>query len=355
MVIDTTQKLGWRHEVDGDGTGTIETDPISSASVDPNDRYWKFGINANKFTFSHPIEQHNWVPTYKGNHRYADSLTLIQSYVSEVIAFYPVNLIPFYQVLGNHSESAGVHTITVKDTGALETLTIRSESTGGTDAKYISAVGNKIRSLGLSFDLYQQFSSVSMTLTYEGINNVTPTLNSAHNGTKYPTTDATMSGTEVKERFKYDTNFAFHWDSSGSNEDFSSELRNFNCQIINNMNIEGVENQYDREYIDEGTYSILFGFQLFRGDTSEIYTDFLAATQHDFYITIYAGSTNYMTLTFDDVGLNMCQANYAKFTGENREEPVWNVMGIAENITVTGKDGLTAAACQTEYYGEATP
>jgi len=119
------------------------------------------------------------------------------------------------------------------------------------------------------------------------------------------------------------------------------------------MGLEGIEGQPEREFIDEGTLAFMFGFQLFRGNTSEILTDFLANTQHDMYFTIYAGSTNYMTLTFDDVGLNQVTANYAKFVGSNRTEPTWDVMGLAEKLTVTGKDGLDGAAAQTEFYGEA--
>lgn len=360
-MADTTQKIGWSKEA------TAGVDPISTNSSD----YWLHGINVNKFEYNHPIERHNFVPSYRGNARYPAELRLVSTEAVEVISFFPVNLIPFYHILATgatHAVAANDHTIDPSAPGtALETYTVRSESTGGTagSEKYISMTGCKTRVLTINFNRMRFGDALSAAVAYTGFSSnlepdgtALPALAAAHNGAKLPATDGTMTGTQTDTLFRHDTNFEFKWDSDADNVDYDDDLLNFNCQLIQNYIVEGKEGQARTAYVTEGSYTFLFGFQLLRGNfatSDSIYDDFKASTSptdEHFIFKIYAGSTNYLQLEFMDVGINQCQANYAHFEEPKLSLPTWDVMGIAENIQVKGRDGLDPNAAQNKYYGE---
>ena len=164
-----------------------------------------------------------------------------------------------------------------------------------------------------------------------------------------------MGGTQVKDRFKWDTNALFTWDYGVDNVPYNNDLLNFNCQIVDILGIEGAENQVKPEFIDEGEYQIMFGFQLYRGTNSSIYDDYKAQSgspDKHFLFKIFAGSTKYLQLEAEDVGLSQCRANYAHHQGTDKTLPVWDVLGLAENVIVKGKDSLHGVAAQQKYYGE---
>lgn len=354
MATETTQQLGWAKE------GTAGTDPINLVTSD----YWDFGINTNRFDNEHPIETHQWIPEWRGDHRYPAELSLVATDARIQVSFYPVNLIPWYMVLATgatHAATAGannVHTITPSEPGtALETYTIRSEMTGGSAEEFISMTGCKATGLNFSFNRMKFYESLSATLVFTGFETKIPTLNETHT-TKVtlPTTDAAMTpATSVTSRYKWDTSALLTWDSEGDDIEYGNNLLNFNGQLINHMNIEGKENQVDIAYIDEGAYEFRFGFQLLRGSDSSIYDDFLASTDppdEHFFFKIMAGATNYFQIEYKDVGVSQCKANKAKYQGSDKTLPVWDVMGSAENVSITGKDQLSTTAAQNKYYGE---
>ena len=341
MSLDTTCHIGFSHE------GTEGTDPVSSADTDPNDHWWRFGRITKNFNNLVPIEIHEWEPIYKANKRNPADAQLNKTYVANGVAYYPVNLIPYQMIMGNassHSEAAAVHTINNIDSGPLDTFTVRSELTGGTDAKYTSSTACKAQSLSGMINMLGDWNVLSHTLTYNAWKTDTPTLNSAHDGIKYPTTNVTMAGTEVDSIFKRDTNTLFSWDT----DDFIAELAMLDFMIINNHTLGFVENQAELEYIDEGNYQFLISASMWRGNCSEFYTDYLAETQKNIVFTIYAGATNYVTLTWNNVALNELKAPQG--LGVNKK--LWNIAGFAEDLVITGTDGLDANAAQNEFYGE---
>ena len=341
MALDTTCNIGFRHE------SAEGTDPISSADTDPNDRWWKFGRLTHDINNLVPIETHNWAPIYKANARNPSDAQLITTQVSSGVAYYPVNLIPYQMVMGNassHSVAANVHTIDNINTGSLDTFTVRSEMTGGTDAKYTSSTGCKAQSLSGMISFLDEWKVLSHTLSYNAFKTDTPTLNSAHDGLKYPTTNSEMAGTEVDELFRYDTNTLWSWDG----DDFINELAIFNFMITNNHKLGFIENQAELEFIDEGNYQFMLTASLWRGNCSELYVDYLSENQFDIVFTIYAGSTNYQTLTWSNVALQELKAPQ----GLGEKKKFWNIAGFAEDLTITGKDGLDGTAAQNEFFGE---
>ena len=341
MALDTTCNIGFRHE------STEGTDPISSADTDPNDRYWRFGRITQDINNLVPIETHNWAPIYKGDLRNPADSQLITTQVSSGVAYYPVNLIPYQLIMGNassHSVAANVHTINNINSGALDTFTVRSEMIGGTDDKFSSSTGCKAQSLSGMINFMDNWNVLSHTLSFNGFKTDTPTLNSAHDGRKYPTTNAEMGGTEVDDIFKFDSNTLWSWDG----DDFIDELAIFNFMIVNNQKLGFVENQAELEFIDEGNYQFMITASLWRGNCSELYTDYLAETQKDIVFTIYAGATNYVTLTWSNVALGELRAPQG--LGENKK--FWNIGGFAEDLVITGKDGLDGTAAQNEFFGE---
>lgn len=350
MVVETTQQIGWAKE------GTAGTDPIDAVDAD----YWKFGVNTNRFDFNHPIETHQWVPEYHGNHRYANKLSLISTEAEESVSFFPVNLVPWYLILATkatHAVAANVHTITPSEPGTdLETFTVRTESTGGTATDFHSMTNCKARALNWSFDRTKFYDHMAATLVYTGIETKTPTLNETHTtGTKYPTTDGTMTGTEVKNRYAWDTSAELRWDYGADDDHYENDLLHYNSQIVQVLNKEGIEGQIDAEYINEGCYEFRFGFQILRGSNTSIMDDFLACTDppdEHLLFKIMAGSTYYFQIEYQDVGIHMVRKNYAKFQGTDRTLPVYDVMGMAENIEIKGRDGLDPNAAQNKFYGE---
>jgi hypothetical protein len=336
MVMDQNRKNGWALEA------TPETDPINAIDA----KYWKWGVRTKQFKDLNPIETHNWEEIYYANKRNPSDMHLVSSSLSNAVAYFPVNLVPYYLIMGSCSTAAGVHTIDNINTGSLPTFTARTESTGGTVDKIFSAVGCKVQSLSGHIDFSKGTPLMSHTLSYNAIqNDSTPSYNDVHNGTKFPTDDGLMTGTETKGLFKYDTNFAFHWDSGGDNVDYSGELSFFNFLIINYHNIVGVENQTETEYIHEGNYSLGVSFALKRGADKSLYDDFLAKTQHNMYLTIYAGATNYRTLTWSNVAIGQCAA--PDDLEKDASRIIWDAQGKAEDLTITGKDGV-----HTDFTGE---
>lgn len=353
MAHDTAQKIGWAKEA------AAGTDPIEAAGD-----YWKFGVFTNTFDNLHPIERHHWESKYTGDQRYVNELDLVSTEAVQQVSFFPVNLIPWYMVLATgatHTATAGTnneHTIDPSAPGTtLETYTIRAERTGGTAERFFSMTGCKARAINFSFNNLKQYHKLSATLVFVGEQTKQATLNSTYGsgGPKYPTTDSLMTGTEVNTRFGWDTSALLTWDYGADAIAYQNDLLNFNSQIVQNLNPEGIDGQTDIEYITEGTYEFRFGFQIFRGSDDSIYDDFIACTDppdEHFLFKLMAGSTNYFQIEYQDVGIHQCQANYAKFQGTDRTLPTWDVMGVAENIQIKGKDQLSPTAAQNKYYGE---
>lgn len=332
VTRDSTRVIGWAWE------GTAETDPINAADA----LYWKFGVDANKYKYA--VERHNWVPYYDGSGRDPTRLKLVRTEVVNSVGFFPTTGIPLYMFLGDGSSAAGVHSITGLDSGSLDTFTIRWEKSGGTDSLYQSAVGCKCQSINLSMDLEQKAVPMACGLAFNGIKTTTATLNSAHNGTKHATSDYTMTGTEMDDRYRYDSNFAFTWDYGSSNDDFTKLLLRWNYNGVNMLNLQGLQNQAEVEYIDEGNRQHQLDFEFISGGVSgqtyeaNWWAEYLADTLHDVRITVYNTSTNYVTLDFDDVGLTVEQ-EIAKFD----EQPKWKCSGIVKSVSATVKDGVSTS------------
>jgi uncharacterized protein (UPF0335 family) len=342
MVQDRNQRMGFQFDA-----GSPYTDPINSGTA----KYWKFGRLSKKLgDLSHPIELHNWEPIYKSNARTPSELELPDVSLRHGLAFFPTNLVPLYMMLGKHTDPAGddEHEITPITDGQLPSFTTRSESTDGSGAdKIISAIGCKANQLTGYLDFIQGFTRMSQTLQYTALTSLpNDDTNPSHNlkhttGTKYPTQDGTMTGTQVTTPFRKDTNFAFHWDSSDSDDDLTSQLLQFNYIIEKVEDLEDAENQREIDFIADGNFIIGFSGTVIRDNAKVLKDDYDARTQHDAYLLVYAGSTNFMKLTWDDVGLVRCGMGYP-FRGHK----TYAIQGIAEGITVRGTDGVD----QTEFY-----
>lgn len=357
MAHDTDQLIGFRFELDGDEVGTAETDPISddgSPANDPDDRYWKIGIRTNRFKDNFPLEIHEINPRYVAGQRNPSNIEVIKSYVMEAISYYPVNLIPYYMLLGGegngHSESGGEHTITNINTGNQDTFTTRWEQTGGSATKYKSAVGCKAHTLSGLLERRPGYGALSHVLGYDAIKVMTATLNAPHSGTKFPTSNATMAGTEQKLKYD-DSTIDFRWDSGGDNIDYSTELLALNFLLINTHALEFVENQTELEYIDEGNFTFTFNFSVIRGADISLYDDFMTGTLYDWYLSLGdTTGTHWIKHAFTDAKINL-KGPYAF----GKDDKLWFVSGMSKGITITGEDGLHGSAAQTEFYHEATP
>lgn len=335
MVSDKVQQIGI-------GLETIEgTDPINAADA----KYWGIGIHTRDMKFNHPIEEHVWSPIYHG-----DSLMpKEQEHVSilfnaKVLSFLPVNLWPFYLVLGKATSPATPVIIEDMIPGSnLPSFTKRTESTGGTYDKIFSVPGCKIHRLDGIFTRFRAVPTLSMTAIYSGIQNVTPSYNDIHNGPVFPTSEGTLGGTQIAyQRFKKDANTVMTWDYGGDNDNILAPTTTLKFAIINNSWNEMIQGQKYSTGIKEGLYRVELGLQIYRGNQRSVYDDFLALTQHDFRFTIYAGSTNYMTLDFEKVALATATANVKV----GPDKWLWDFFGTCDDFTATGVDQIN----QAEYY-----
>ena len=75
---------------------------------------------------------------------------------------------------------------------------------------------------------------------------------------------------------------------------------------------------------------------LWRGDAGNIWTDFLAETQHEFFLKIYNNATDYRHYIWTNATLMVCRA--PREAPDN--PPLWLVQGEAEDIQVLVKDGV---------------
>lgn len=333
MSLSTNQVIGFAPEA------TPETDPITSADTNPNDKYWKFG--AYTFPFELGTEQHEYRPEYFLNSRDPNQLVLQKTYVDPTIMFLPVNGIWWYYFCGDSATVTGVHTVSAISTGSLPTLTHRWEDLGGTAPEYNSNVGCKAQTIVWSGNFGNQSAiPMSMAVSLAGIKSAVPSLNSAHDGTKYPTDDGLMAGTEVTDLYKYDSNMVFTWDG----DSFLTQLTQFQYTGVNLFMKGGIGGQTEREYIHEGyrTHNLLF--RILRGTSTSIFDDFLAETKHDCVLKIYNTATNYMQVTFNDCAIEKLVPPY---TPEVNDSPYYQVECSVTSITPVIKDGIDDG-----YYGD---
>lgn len=344
VAQDRNQRMGFAFDA-----GNPYTDPINSGTA----AYWKFGRLSKDFKeFEHPWETHNWRALYTDAARTPSELELIGTNLSHGLAFYPTNLIPYYMILGKHEDPAGgdEHKITAATSGELPSFTTRSESTDGDeDDKILAAIGCKALQLSTLINLRKGFGKLSHTFQYSALtslpnDSVNPSHTTKHTtGTKYPTQDGAMTGTEVKNQFRKDSNFAFVWDSADSADNLTSHLAEFNFVIEKLEEQEDAENKEEPDFIADGNYILGLSFTVTRTGSKVLFDDFNARTQHDSYFTINAGATNYQKITWDDIGLTKPRMGYP-FEGQK----TYIFQGIAEGIEIRGIDGVH----QATFYGE---
>lgn len=342
MALDTTQQLGWALE------STAESDPINAV----NALYWKFGARTHDMRDFHPSEFHTWQPIYTGQYRRPSDAVHVRNMNYGGFAYYPTNGVFPYLCMGDSATAAGVHTITNINSGTLPTITIRSETTGGTTDKFFSTVGTKVQSVNGYINRLSDFQVLSETITYQGINtlmNNNCSLNEVHTtGTKFPTSDYTMTGTERSGRYKSSDGHASYptvctWDG----DSVINDLAILNYQIVNNLQVKHIENQTDPEYIDEGNIQFLINFSFWRGNTTTdgIMIDYMNGDQKNFIFTIYNDLTNgyYRTYTWTNVSLLECRPIYAM----DEEPKLYQAHGFAENLSIACKDGVSDT-----FYGD---
>jgi hypothetical protein len=338
MALDTTQQIGFALEA------TPETDPINAT----NALYWKFGVRTTNFKGdTHPLKTQHWSPVYKVDTKVPSDMELVKNTISGKIGFYPTNGIPLYMVLGE-SSSVGdntAHTITdLAGGGTQQTYTIRSESyTSAANFKGFSALGCKFNSVSGFIDFLSPFKYLSEVMTWNGIKgDITPVLNEIHTtGTKYPTNDYTMTGTERTGRYKYDTNTSLTW----NNNDIISDITMFKYDFMMDHEIRHINNQADTEYIDEGDLALLFDIGILRGETNpdSVLTDYDAGTQRNLVFTIYNGSATNRAMTLTNATIMDMKGPLAVLG----EKKIYTCHGMAEDISTVVTDNVA-----DDFYGD---
>lgn len=351
VSTSTTQLTGWAPEVT-DFPGTLtrnsEVDPISSNS----DHYYYYGIYPGLITLL--TEKYIKRPNYHAD-RDPSSHTLINKTVKGPIFFWPVNGIPWYYVMGKATENGGVKSIVgLENTDSddqLPTYTNRWEDKGGDAAVQSSMVGIKSQALTMQYkEVNDNAFPLSMTLDRLGIKRVTPTLDSAHNGLIYPTTDATVGGTQQQNLYKRDTNMILSWDTGGTPVDLTTGMiTELSTTVANILAPQKTDKLPEDKFQHSGIRSYNFTLKLKQGISSRFYSDFIAESNHNMQFKIYQpdGSGNYLDLVYSNCHIWSCEPMYSP-TPE-LIPPHWTVSGTFEGFsTLDVNDGVSK-----KYYGVA--
>lgn len=317
-----------------------ETDPINAN----NAKYWYYGIRTYdlKEAANIPTNTFTWFPIYKANDRMPTEIVKLKTDLLAGVSFLPVNGIPEYMIMGDSSTAGTVHTITHISTGSLPTFTDRAESGTGTAERFMSGKGCKAYNLNTHLEVYKASGVLTQSIAHNGITSSQATLNAVHNGAVYPTDDGTMTGTETKTRFRWGDSASqvLTWNATA----YKNHVLMYDDNILNNQFPIHIANQAETEFIDEGTYQVMFSMLLWRGEDDTIYDDFLAGTQRTLTFKIYGGATNYKQHVFTKASISEC------IGPEDKEKAVWSIKGIAQKVVATVEDGLPATG--QEYYGE---
>ncbi|KKK67259.1 hypothetical protein LCGC14_2955850, partial [marine sediment metagenome] len=325
---DTAQEIGWGHE------GTPETDAINNGSA----KYWKIGVKLKDLIAEHPEHIVDYRPIYNSSKLYPSDAQRIATHGTGGWVYYPVNGIMLYLLFGGSSTLTSIHTVggvsNILGPGGVQPwITIRSQMTGGTDDKFISAKGAKIQSVGSNVNFLSDWKYMTETITYNAIKTEAAAHAAAYSPV-HPTDDYLMNGTPRTDRYCVNPdNTIFTW----SGDNFLSEIAGLNIENVNHHRLGRIDNQTELEYIDLGNYTKIFTMSFTRGNVEEIWNDFKAGTQRTMVFKIYNGSTYYREYTWTKATLTKCNAPYTDL----KETNLWTVSGFAEQLEIKIKDGVS--------------
>lgn len=324
MSVSNTQVNGWAPEA------TPEADPINAADA----IYWKFGRYAQKFDMG--TETHDWRSVYYQNSRDPNSMVLSKAHADSVISFQPVNGLPFFYFLGA-AAGATTHTLSGINTGTLPTRTYRWEDRGGTAERFSSVVGQVTESLVMLANFGNQ-AAIPLTIatSMAGIKQIQSTYNLAHNGPQFPTNDGTMTGTQIDNVYRKDSNMAFEWDSSGDAIDYVNQVEQIQYTGANILQKQDLVEQAERETIYSGNRVHTLLFRIKRGTDASLFDDFNSRVVKSLRFRIYNTATEYIQVTFNDVAPQSLQQ---PFSPQN-DTPFWQCNALVKSITPIIKDGI---------------
>ena len=311
------------------------TDPIGSG-----DDYYKLGYRVRSLG-KFPKPKYNIASTYRGSRD--PTLEIASADLTGTLAFAPVNAIAWYLALGSSATAAGVHTITGIDSGELPYFTTRFETSNDTENIRKSMTGTKLKTL--NFELTRLNENVRfpamMGINVQGTGFGAPT---------YPVTNTPIYPDSVSDMFYKDSNFYFTWYYGGDNLDYKSDVMNFTGIIDMTNQFLPLLQQLFPEEVSEGTRAHILRFNILRGNDTSIYDDFAAqdrdTTGMDLRVKIHQTASKYLQLDYSNIFLQECEINDQNEA--KNEDGIYEVVGIAESLTVKSNDGLTAAT----FYGE---
>lgn len=332
LELHRDKQLGWAYEA------TEGVDPIASGGGTP---YYKFGKYTK--TFGHfPQKTVKTMAVYHGSRDPSNYISHVQP--KGAVAFAPVNAIPWYQFLGARADGGGgIHTITGIDSGELPFMTTRFQSENASESIRKSFVGGKLDNLNfvISNANTRARSPAFIGMGLKGMDVKTPT-NTAAQVPVFPSSEEGM--------YHVDDNFEFTWDYGGGSPvtEYKDQLLEFRYIGMNANIIGTVGNTITPYQILEGVRSHIVQFQILRGGDTQIYDDYIgqtrASTGKDLRVKIYNSATNYLQLDLNNILIEDCKMNDG-YQAQSELE-IYDVVGIAQDITVNSIDGCAASFYQ---------
>jgi len=334
-----TQYIGWIDEGESPGT-----DPFDN-NVEPD--YWNFGHFVEKGPFF-PNNIYELLPTYLGDSRDPQAFAISRQNTQAQIGFWPVNGLPLYYALGASTSSSSppneIHALSGIETGRLPTFTTRWETQSDSESIRKSAVGCKVNTLEMRYDAGST-KTLWMNMHLEALRTITPTYEDS--------TPPAWIGSR-SDPFEWESSespgFKFEMDPGGEypTTDYSDTLLMFQYILSNNVQSRHVDGQDYPKWTREGNRSHALTFSILRGD--DVTIDTIARDQplHEltnFQFRVYTTSSYYIDATFHDAFIIECKENYSLVN--KKQQPTYDVVAIAKNITANVKDGVAKA-----NYGE---
>lgn len=328
FVTHRTKKLGWEYEVN-EGV-----DPIGNA-----DPYYNFGQYPNQPPGDFPKKSFTYQTSYAGG-RDPASIRIANAKTTSIKTFAPTNGLPVYQIYGDSTTAAGLHTLDGIDTGELPTITERFQSENAAENIRYSMVGAKTGSLQLAMDNLHLNIKAPLICgqTLKGLD-VLASTSQQDKTPVYPTSKENMY-------FK-DANFSLVWDTA---HDYSDVVKSFKYICDTSNLFQPLMQQLNPHTILEGFRAHIFLLEILRGDDKAIYTDYLAQTRAstggDLVIKVYNSATEYIELDASGVFIDDCVMNYANDAADNELE-LYTAILVATSVVPKIKDGVADS-----FYGE---
>lgn len=304
---------------------------------------YQFGLRDRSFG-NFPEEKQEIFGVTMGGSRERVGAHIGKTWVESQVQSANVNGQGFYFLLGNAAADAGPadHKLTVLDSGAKPTRTVRGDSSSADGSANLRRhwTGMKTGTYSEVIDQTQKNLYVAQNENMFGYQEV------AGQDSAVP---PSFMGS-VDDPYKIDSNFLFRWnaDFAGGGDDYAAELNSITYIGDSGLRIDHIQNQLYPNTIIEGDYIHGITMILKRGNDLSIYNDWKNQKPNDTFLDlnyrVYQSATNYREVQLTEMSIQDIFLNDP--FNPKLDESVYTIFATGTKIEVFLKDGIA-----TSFYG----